>query len=142
MYINYKLKDGIEYAMVVTSVRKGSSVTKEKPLYLGRVIDKDQCIFKNRERGIFKYDIQTNTFSSVPAEYQEPPLKRKTKYPVRPTLAVSFGDVFLFDEFLKNSGFIKAVDAIGYRNGMHSVHSWLIISSVPLQTVMPKNGGS
>ena len=117
MYINYKIKDGIEYAMVVTSVRKGSSVTKEKPLYLGRVIDKGQCIFKNRERGIFKYDIQTNTFSSVPAEYQEPPLKRKTKYPVRPTLAVSFGDVFLLDEFLKNSGFIKAVDAIGYRNG-------------------------
>lgn len=32
MYINYKLKDGIEYAMVVTSVRKGASVTKEKPL--------------------------------------------------------------------------------------------------------------
>ena len=30
MYINYKIKDGIEYAMVVTSVRKGSSVTKEK----------------------------------------------------------------------------------------------------------------
>lgn len=117
MYINYKIKDGIEYAMVVTSVRKGSSVTKEKPLYLGRVIDKEQCIFKNRERGIFKYDIQTNTFSSVPAEYQEPPLKRKTKYPVRPTLVVSFGDVFLFDEFLKNSGFIKAVDAIEYRNG-------------------------
>ena len=70
MYINYKIKDGIEYAMVVTSVRKGSSVTKEKPLYLGRVIDKDQCIFKNRERGIFKYDIQTNTFSRATPEAQ------------------------------------------------------------------------
>lgn len=46
MYINYKLKDGIEYAMVVTSVRKGASVTKEKPLYLGRVIDKEHGIFK------------------------------------------------------------------------------------------------
>ena len=39
MYINYKVKGGIEYAMVVTSVRKGSSVTKMKPMYLGRVID-------------------------------------------------------------------------------------------------------
>lgn len=116
MYINYKIKDGIEYAMVVTSVRKGSSVTKEKPLYLGRVIDKEHGIFKNRERGIFKYDIKANTFSNVPAEYQEPVLKRKTKYPVRPTLVVSFGDVFLLDEFLKGSGFIKAVNAIGYRN--------------------------
>lgn len=36
MYINYKTKEGIEYAMIVTSVRKGSSVTKENPLYLGR----------------------------------------------------------------------------------------------------------
>lgn len=117
MYINYKIKDGIEYAMVVTSVRKGSSVTKEKPFYLGRVIDKEQGIFKNRKRGIFKYDIKTNTFSSVPAEYQEPALERKTKYPVRPQLVVSFGDVFLLDAFLKDSGFIKAVNAIGYRNG-------------------------
>lgn len=117
MYINYKIKDGIEYAMVVTSVRKGSSVTKEKPLYLGRVIDKEQGIFKNRKRGIFKYDIKTNTFSSVPAVYQEPALERKTKYPVRPQLVVSFGDVFLLDAFLKDSGFIKAVNAIGYRNG-------------------------
>lgn len=117
MYINYKLKDGIEYAMVVTSVRKGASVTKEKPLYLGRVIDKEHGIFKNRVRGIYKYDIKTNTFSSVPAEYQEPAMKRKTRYPVRPTLVVSFGDVFLLDEFLKSSGFIKAINAVGYRNG-------------------------
>lgn len=48
MYINYKVKGGIEYAMVVTSVRKGSSVTKMKPMYLGRVIDKEHAVFKNR----------------------------------------------------------------------------------------------
>ena len=44
-------------------------------------------------------------------------MKRKTRYPVRPTLVVSFGDVFLLDEFLKSSGFIKAINAVGYRNG-------------------------
>ena len=81
------------------------------------MIDKEHGIFKNREYGIFKYDIKTNTFSSVPAEYQEPAMKRKTRYPVRPTLVVSLGDVFLLDEFLKGSGLIKAVDATGYRNG-------------------------
>ena len=86
MYINYKVKGGIEYAMVVTSVRKGSSVTKMKPMYLGRVIDKEHAVFKNRERGIFVYDINTNTFSPVPPEYQEPQIQRKTKYPVRPNL--------------------------------------------------------
>ena len=35
MYINYKIKDGIEYAMATTSGRRGASVTKEKPLLLG-----------------------------------------------------------------------------------------------------------
>ncbi len=60
MYINYKLKDGIEYAMVVTSVRKGASVTKEKPLYLGRVIDKEHGIFKNRVRGIYNLNSALN----------------------------------------------------------------------------------
>lgn len=116
MYINYKTKGGIEYAMVVTSVRKGSSVSKMKPMYLGRVIDKEHAVFKNRERGLFVYDINTNTFSPVPAEYQEPQVQRKTKYPVRPKLVVSFGDIFLLDEFLKSSGLMAAVDAIGYRN--------------------------
>jgi len=116
MYINYKVKGGIEYAMVVTSVRKGSSVTKMKPMYLGRVIDKEHAVFKNRERGIFVYDINTNTFSPVPPEYQEPQIQRKTKYPVRPNLVVSFGDVFLLNEFWKSSGLMTAIDAIGYRN--------------------------
>lgn len=116
MYINYKDKGGIEYAMVVTSVRKGSSVTKMKPMYLGRVIDKEHAVFKNRERGIFVYDINTNTFSPVPPEYQEPQIQRKTKYPVRLNLVVSFGDVFLLNEFWKSSGLMTAIDAIGYRN--------------------------
>ncbi len=29
MYINYKIKDGIKYTMVVTSVRKGSYVIEK-----------------------------------------------------------------------------------------------------------------
>lgn len=116
MYINYKIKGGIEYAMVVTSVRKGASVTKEKPMYLGRVIDKERSIFRNRERGLFVYDINTNTFGKVPPEFQEPAGQRRTKYPARPMLIVSFGDVFLLDRFLKDSGLAMAVDAVGYRN--------------------------
>ena len=48
MYINYKVQGGIEYAMVVTSVRKGVSVGKGDIIYLGRVIDKEHNIFKSR----------------------------------------------------------------------------------------------
>lgn len=70
MYINYKVQGGIEYAMVVTSVRKGVSVSKGDIIYLGRVIDKDRNIFKSRERGLFVYDLEKNQFLQVPPEYQ------------------------------------------------------------------------
>lgn len=130
MYINYKLKDGIEYAMAVHSVRNGNTVTKDKPLYLGRVLDKERGIFKSRERGVFSYDVKTNTFASVPADYEEPKKQRKTKYPVRPNLIVSFGDVFLLDEYLKKSGLVRAIDAIGYRNNdtLHALLAYYILS--------------
>lgn len=116
MYINYKTKGGIEYAMVVTSVRKGSSVVKDKPMYLGRVVDKEAGIFKSRERGLFAYDIETNTFRPVSDEYEEPKIQRKTKYPVRPALVVSFGDTFLLNEYIKGSGLSQAIDSIEFRN--------------------------
>lgn len=130
MYINYKLKGGIEYAMAVHSVRKGNTVAKDKPLYLGRVLDKKRGIFKSRERGVFAYDVNTNTFSSAPADYEEPKTQRKAKYPMRDNLIVSFGDVFLLDEYLKGSGLIKAIDAIGYRNSdtLHALLAYYILS--------------
>lgn len=116
MYINYNTVGGIEYGTATTSVRTGNKVGKGDQIYLGRVIDKERHIFKSRERGLFVYDLGTNSFSPVPADYEEPQTRRKTKYPIRPTLVVSFGDVFLLDEFIKKSGFASAVDAIGFRN--------------------------
>lgn len=130
MYINYNTVNGAEYGTLTTSVRKGRKVGKGDQVYLGRVIDKERGIFKSRERGVFMYDIVTNTFSDVPAEYEEPKAERKTKYPRRPALVISFGDVFLLDEYLKKSGFIKAVDAIGYRNSdtLHALLAYYILS--------------
>ncbi len=130
MYINYNTVSGIEYATATTSVRKGKKVGKAEQIYLGRVIDKERGVFKNRKRGLFTYDIKTNTFGSVPADYQAPDVKHKTKYPKRPNLIVSFGDSYLLDEYLKGSGFIKAVDAIGYRNAdtLHALLSYYILS--------------
>ncbi len=116
MYINYNTVNGIEYGTLTSSVRSGHKVGKSSQVYLGRVIDKERGIFKNRERGLFTYDLKTNTFGSVPAEYEAPSLQRKTKYPRRTTLVVSFGDIFLLDEYIRESGLQKAVDAIGYRN--------------------------
>ena len=130
MYINYNIVNGIEYGTVTTSVRDGKKVGKSKGIYLGRVIDKERGIFKSRERGIFTYNLETNTFGSVPADYQEPKISRKTKYLKRPELVVSFGDIYLLDEYLKRCGFNAALDAIGYRNpdSLYALLSYYILS--------------
>lgn len=131
MYINYNTVHGIEYGTATKSVRKGSSVGKGDSIYLGRVIDKEKGIFKNRDRGLFVYDVKTNTFDSVPADYVEPKTKRKTKYASRPALVVSFGDIYLLNEFLNECGIMYAVEAIGYRNPdtIRALLAYYILSS-------------
>lgn len=130
MYINYNTVGGIEYGTATTSVRIGDKVSKGDQIYLGRVIDKERHIFRSRERGLFVYDLETNSFGQVPADYEEPKTRRKTKYTIRPTLVVSFGDVFLLDGFIKKSGMAGAVDAIGFRNPdtLHALLAYYILS--------------
>ena len=131
MYINYNTVGGVEYGTATTSIRKGTKVGKGDQIYLGRVIDKDKGIFKSRERGLFMYHVETNTFSPVPADFEMPETQRKTKYPKRPTLIVSFGDIYLLDQYLNKSGLMKAVDAIGYRNRdtLHALLAFYILTS-------------
>ncbi|MCD8299637.1 MAG: transposase, partial [Clostridiales bacterium] len=116
MYINYNTVGGREYATLATSVRTGTKVGKSDRIYLGRVIDKEKGIYKSRDRGIFTYDLKTDTYGTVPLDYIEPKEQRQTKYPRRPVLSVSFGDIYLLNQFIRKSGFSKAVDAIGFRN--------------------------
>lgn len=131
MYINYNTIGGIEYGTVTKSVRTGEKVSKSDQIYLGRVIDKERGIFKSRERGLFVYDIGTNTFGPVPADFEMPKVQRKKKYATRPTLVVSFGDVFLLDEYLKKSSFHKVIDAVRYRNPdtLHALLAFYILTS-------------
>ena len=131
MYINYNTIGGIEYGTVTSSVRSGKKVSKGDRIYLGRVIDKERGIFKSRERGLFVYDLETNTFGPVPDDFEMPKAQRKKKYAARPTPIVSFGDIFLLDEYLKKSGFHKVIDAIRYRNPdtLHALLMFYILTS-------------
>lgn len=131
MYINYSVINGIEYGTATHSVRTNGSVGKEQQIYLGRVIDKARCIFKNRERGIFAYDVKNNTFSAVPPDFIEPKIARKTRTPKRKILTVSFGDIFLLDSYMKKTGFSKVVDAIGYKNRdtLYALLAYYILST-------------
>ena len=110
MYIAYDIKNGVEYAKLYTSRRDGSRTYKDHS-NLGRVLDKGRGIYQNRERGVFAYILETNTYESAPVEYK-PPEKGRRKEP----LIVDFGDAFFLDEFIRKSGLIDAVDAIGYGN--------------------------
>ena len=131
MYINFKTVGGIEYGTAMKSIRTGNKVGKGDQVYLGRVIDKEKNIFKSRDRGIFAYNIDTNTIEPVPAEYVEPKVERKTKYPARPKLIISFGDLYLLDKYVEKCGFIDAIDATNFRNKdtLHALFSYYILSA-------------
>lgn len=86
MHIAVNKRNGIPYASVMTSVREGKTVKKKSVMYLGRVLDRDRGIYKSVERGVFAYDLDTNTISEAPADFV-PQVRRKN---ARPTLENSY----------------------------------------------------
>jgi hypothetical protein len=122
----YDTKDGREYATICTSTRNGLDVDKDY-VNLGRVLDKERNIFRNRIRGVFTYDIDTDTYGSAPADYVLPlPKGRKEK------LILDFGDTFFLDTYIKDSGLNAAIDAIGYGNPdtLYAMLSYYIVCSM------------
>jgi hypothetical protein len=109
MYITYTTKNGIEYAKLCVSTRKGDNILKDFT-NLGRVLDKERGIYKNRERGIFTYDIKSGFYGKTPAKYVPPVTSRKE------SLILDFGDTFFLDYFIRNQKLDRAIDAIGYGN--------------------------
>ena len=130
MAIEYRVRNNIEYAMISRSVRDGSKVSKSPRINLGRVIDKEKGIYKNRERGLFVYNIETDEYSKVPPEYIEPALKRKKKYREREILEVEFGKAFFFDKYVRRIGFWDVTDAMLFRNQdtLHALLAYYCVS--------------
>lgn len=100
MFITYNKKGNYLYARVDRSIRKGKTVVKES-FNLGRVIDKEKGIYKNRERGIFTYDLDTGTFGPAPEGLTDKPAEAKEK------LILDFGDSFLLKSFIDNNPVLK-----------------------------------
>jgi hypothetical protein len=109
MYITYNNKNGIEYAILCFSKRDGKDVLKER-INLGRVLDKEQGIYRSRERGVFTYDLSTDIYGKAPVEFVPPKTNRKE------SLILDFGDAFFLDSFIREKGFRAGIDAIGYGN--------------------------
>ncbi len=132
MYIAYDIKNGIEYAKLVKSIRHGKEVLKEYK-NLGRVIDKEKNIFRSRALGVYQYDIDNDFYdknpdwsgSKVPVEYHEPQSGNKEQ------LILDFGDTFMVDAFIHNNGLDGIIDKCNVRNKdtLYSMICYYILSN-------------
>jgi hypothetical protein len=111
MYVAYDIKGGVEYAKVCISKRNGDKTSKNY-INLGRVLDKKRCIYKNRERGVFTYSVENNTYGIPDSTVVLPdiPARRREK------LLLDFGDTFFLYSYLQKSGLEAIIDAIEYGN--------------------------
>ena len=90
MYLYKYTKGRYRYAELLTSKRAGKKTSKDS-INLGRIIDEDGMIFRNRKDGCFRYDPETGTKTKI-----ENP--RKNELPA----AVDFGDSFFISEVMKS----------------------------------------
>ena len=111
-HIVYSGKGDARYASVMRSIRTGHSTRKEQVHYLGRVLDAERGIYKNKERGIFAFDLKTMSFSAAPVDFVDMTKRQNA----REELIVDFGDAFLFDELIKRYNLVPAIEAVGYGN--------------------------
>lgn len=105
MYISYSTSNGYVYAQLAEAEREDDTVRKTYVANLGRVLDKGKGIYRNRERGVFTYDLTTDTYGTVPADFKEPPKRKRGKYirvdgKKRSRLCIEFGDSYFLDKFL------------------------------------------
>jgi len=110
MYIGYDLKNGIKYAKICSSTRIGGKV-KTTQQSLGRVIDEENGIYKNRKRGLFTYSLATGEFGQPDPALIPAPARRKQE-----KLILDFGDAYFLDAYIRMKGLDRAIESIGYGN--------------------------
>ena len=111
MYIGYDIKNGVKYAKICSSRREGDKVISTQKS-LGRVLDEKRGIYRNRERGIFTYDVKTDTYGKVDPSYV-PKISRKD---AKEKLILDFGDSHFLDAFIRKNGLEPSIRALGYGN--------------------------
>lgn len=92
-FIRYRVKCGKEYAAFCKAERRDGCKTNNE-INLGRVIDKEKGIFRNRERGLFMFSIEQGYSDCI--EYPEHIAQEK--------LLLDFGDSWLLSQLLESSG--------------------------------------
>ncbi len=110
------------------SFRENGKVRKKGAIYLGRVIDEENNIFYNKERGFFKYDIANNQYLPAPEGYTGA-LKNDQK---KTNLILDYGDAFFISEIIRTMHYDKVLQKIGCRNNdtLYSMILFYVLTDV------------
>ncbi len=104
-YIRYiNNPNGAVYASVVEGVRTRNKVTQRFIANLDRVIDREKGIYKNRERGVYQYSLDSG-YSQIPEEFAP----AGTADPQKEKLILDFGDSYVLEKYLRTLPFYGAV---------------------------------
>jgi hypothetical protein len=98
-FISYYNNKGHDYARICTPARVNGKKTNN-PVYLGRVIDKQQGIFRNKERGVFSFSLE-NGYSNAPEDPMASVNAAKAKG------CLSFGHVYCAHALLERFGLLS-----------------------------------
>jgi hypothetical protein len=93
-FIHYETKQGNEYASIYCPKWENGQKKNDRE-NLGRVIDKENGIFKSRLRGLFKYDL-VNGFHDI---------DDKKEKAISNDRCLVFGNVYYLNEVLKKSSY-------------------------------------
>lgn len=94
-FIRYHRKAGALYAALVESVRVDGAVRQRILANLGRVLDKEQGIYRSRERGVYRFTVDGG-YASAPEDFEAAPAKRESA-------VLDFGDAFALGQRLARS---------------------------------------
>ncbi len=114
MRLSYQKKGNYTYAKVPgESYRENGHVKKRNAVYLGRVIDKENNVFFNKERGVFTYDIATDTYGEADPAYQGNLKDDRRK---KPNLILDFGDSYFVDSLIRAMHYDEVLGSVGCQN--------------------------
>lgn len=129
MQLSYQKKGNYTYAKVPgESYRENGHVKKRNAIYLGRVIDMDNNVFYNKERGVFTYDISTGIYGEADPSYQG---NLKNDHRKTPNHILDFGDSFFVDSLIKTMHYDEVLECIDYKNkdSLWAMVEYYILSS-------------
>jgi transposase len=102
IHINHK-KSGLYGVWCKSTFVKDGKVYHERE-YLGKLIDPEKCIYHNRQRGYFTFNLTDG--------YNEAELLDITRTIIPQNVVLHFGDIWLVDQILKQTGLSNILDIL------------------------------